>query len=44
MSEICPWCNGSGEGIEPNHACQECGGSGEVWVPDSEPEDEEDEE
>lgn len=39
MFEICGWCNGSGEGITPHSGCSKCGGSGEVWVEDSEPDE-----
>jgi len=30
--EICPSCNGSGEGRYEGTRCRRCGGSGEVWT------------
>ena len=30
--EICPVCNGSGEGMTERSTCYNCNGTGVVWV------------
>lgn len=31
-AEICPACNGSGEGMHDGSVCRTCGGRGEIFV------------